>query len=171
METKKDDIMLLNEWCTSTVLYLSWHFITQQKPQYFSWNYSFENISFCYFFYIFSQNHFQKHFTFLQNYFLSQLAKLLSSQQMHDITIHYSISVLARNRWHESIGLFEDSSIYQVKDLFNQKDYCSSLWLITTKFDNFYEVKRKKKKKKNTNKQFLKLEVCGVARELGWQAL
>ena len=113
METKKDDIMLLNEWCTSTVLYLSWHFITQQKPQYFSWNYSFENISFCYFFYIFSQNHFQKHFTFLQNYFLSQLAKLLSSQQMHDITIHYSISVLARNRWHESIGLFEDSSIYQ----------------------------------------------------------
>ena len=113
METKKDDIMLLNEWCTSTVLYLSWHFITQQKPQYFSWNYSFENISFCYFFYIFSQNHFQKHFTFLQNNFLSQLAKLLSSQQMHDITIHYSISVLARNRWHESIGLFEDSSIYQ----------------------------------------------------------
>ena len=113
METKKDDIMLLNEWCTSTVLYLSWHFITQQKPQYFSWNYSFENISFCYFFYIFSQNHFQKHFTFLQNYFLSQLAKLLRSQQMHDITIHYSISVLARNRWHESIGLFEDSSIYQ----------------------------------------------------------
>ena len=113
METKKDDIMLLNEWCTSTVLYLSWHFITQQKPQYFSWNYSFENISFCYFFYIFSQNHFQKHFTFLQNYFLSQLAKLLISQQMHDITIHYSISVLARNRWHESIGLFEDSSIYQ----------------------------------------------------------
>ena len=113
METKKDDIMLLNEWCTSTVLYLSWHFITQQKPQYFSWTYSFENISFCYFFYIFSQNHFQKHFTFLQNYLLSQLAKLLSSQQMHDITIHYSISVLARNRWHESIGLFEDSSIYQ----------------------------------------------------------
>ena len=35
----------------------------------------------------------------------------------------------------------------KVKDLFNQKDYCSFLWLVTTKFHYFYEIKRKKHKK------------------------
>lgn len=113
--------MLLNEWCTSTVLYLSWHFITQKKAKIFFTEIIVLKI-FHPFFYIFPQNHFQKHFTFLQNYLLSQLAKLLSSEWMHDITIHYSVSVLARNRWCESIGLFEDSSIYQSEGFIQPKE-------------------------------------------------
>ena len=52
----------------------------------------------------------------------------------------------------------------KVKDLFNQKDYCSSLWLITTKFDNFYEVKGGKKKQEAI---FELRSESGVARELG----
>lgn len=153
---KQSYIMVLNVWCTSTVLYLSWYFVTHKKSHnIFHTNYSFENISFQYFFYIF---------------FLKTISKKISLSfkiiycpnwpnylvlNRCDITIHYSISVLARIRWRESVGYLRRVQYIKVKDLFNQKDYCSSLWLITTKFDNFYEVKREKKNKK----QFLNLEV------------
>lgn len=74
-----------------------------------------------------------------------------------------SQSITLYQSWQETdgvnqLGYLRTVQYIKVKDLFNQKDYCSSLWLITTKFDNFYEVKRKKKKK-NTKKLFLNLEV------------
>ena len=63
-----------------------------------------------------------------------------------------SQSITLYQSWQETdgmnqLGYLRTVQYIKVKDLFNQKDYCSSLWLITTKFDNFYEVKRKKKKK------------------------
>ena len=65
-----------------------------------------------------------------------------------------SQSITLYQSWQETdgmnqLGYLRTVQYIKVKDLFNQKDYCSSLWLITTKFDNFYEVKRKKKKKKH----------------------
>ena len=62
-----------------------------------------------------------------------------------------SQSITLYQSWQETdgmnqLGYLRTVQYIKVKDLFNQKDYCSSLWLITSKFDNFYEVKRKKKK-------------------------
>lgn len=82
-----------------------------------------------------------------------------------------SQSITLYQSWQETdgvnqLGYLRTVQYIKVKDLFNQKDYCSSLWLITTKFDNFYEVKRKKKKKHQEAIFELRSE-SGVVRELG----
>lgn len=81
-----------------------------------------------------------------------------------------SQSITLYQSWQETdgvnqLGYLRRVQYIKVKDLFNQKDYCSSLWLITTKFDNFYEVKRGKKKKQEAI--FELRSESGVARELG----
>lgn len=80
-----------------------------------------------------------------------------------------SQSITLYQSWQETdgvnqLGYLRRVQYIKVKDLFNQKDYCSSLWLKTTKFDNFYEVKRGKKKQEAI---FELRSESGVARELG----
>ena len=149
--------MLLNAWCTSTVLYLSWYFITHTKKatiffteiivlkifhSIISFIFSFRTIS--------KKNSLSFKIIYCPNWpnYLV-LNRCMISQS---ITLYQS--------WQETdgvnqLGYLRTVQYIKVKDLFNQKDYCSSLWLITTKFDNFYEVKGEKKNKK----QFLNLEV------------
>lgn len=65
------------------------------------------------------------------------------------------------------LGYLRIVQYIEVKDLFNQKDYCSSLWLVTTKFHYFYDIKRKK----NTRSYFLNLVVRVKWRGLDWLVL
>lgn len=53
------------------------------------------------------------------------------------------------------LGYLRRVPIYQSEGFIQPKGLLRFFWLITTKFDNFYEVKRGKKNKK----QFLDLEV------------